>query len=456
MPQAHRCAHRCAALPHREWLMIAMPVRRPMQCILRPVFPFLVIAAASLHAQQRPRALDLQDVLDSVALRHPAVQAGIARVRAARGSRMSAGQLSNPILSYQVDNTPFPGGRPLDGIDREAMTMATFPLEPLYQRGSRTRQADARVRAADADARSIAQSLSLDAASAFHRTALAQVRVESLRDLANWLDTIVTYNRSRVREGVASEADLIRTLLERDRTLAEVSMQEAEWVRARAELSGFLGDPAFTGSALLLGFSSSVIDLPPETHSPQVASRPDLQAAVERVAASRAGVAVERTMVIRQLGATLGTKQQLGQTSMIAGLSLPIPLFDRNRGEVVRATAERDAAELEFEATNRIAVSQLAAARIAATLLTTRAASFGGSSDSGFLARASEAKSIALGAYREGAVPLFQVIDAARAWNEARIAYYDLLFAQHQSVIDLLFASGQDIRFGLAHITSGH
>jgi len=138
----------------------------------------------------------------------------------------------------------------------------------------------------------------------------------------------------------------------------------------------------------------------------------------------------------------------LGTTSLIAGFSVPIPAFDRNRGEVARASAERDAAMLDLEASTRTARAQLAGAIAAAQLLTERASVLSATTDTGFLARAEQAKRISLGAYREGAVPLLQVIDAVRAWSDARMTYFDLLFAQHQSVLDLLYASGSDIRAG--------
>jgi len=42
-------------------------------------------------------------------------------------------------------------------------------------------------------------------------------------------------------------------------------------------------------------------------------------------------------------------------------------------------------------------------------------------------------------------VPLLQVLDAARAWGEARVAFYRTLYAQHESVIALLAAQGSDL-----------
>jgi cobalt-zinc-cadmium efflux system outer membrane protein len=135
----------------------------------------------------------------------------------------------------------------------------------------------------------------------------------------------------------------------------------------------------------------------------------------------------------------------MGTTSMIAGLSLPIPLFDANRGDVQRASAERDAAAFELANQERMTSSEVIGAFEAARVLTERATILARGGPDSFLARADEARRIALGAYREGAVPLFQVIDAARTWGDARLAYYRTLFAQHQSVLALLAAEGTDL-----------
>jgi len=88
--------------------------------------------------------------------------------------------------------------------------------------------------------------------------------------------------------------------------------------------------------------------------------------------------------------------------------------------------------------------AEVSGAYYAARLLTDRANALALKS-TGYLARADEARRIALGAYREGAVPLIQVLDAARAWGDARVAYYRTLYAQHESVLELVVARGDDI-----------
>ena len=424
--------------------------------ILSLVFCAAVTAAGTtpLIAQDTlgREPVSLLQVLDSVAARYPSLEAARARVRAARGSRSTAGTLGNPILMYQVDNQPLPG-RAAPPMDREIMLTATLPLEPLYQRWSRVSGANAEVRAAEADAQADRQRIELDATRAFYRMARAQVALAAARDLTAWLDSVVAYNRSRVQEGVAAEADLIRSELERDRAEADATMQEADLARARADLSVFLGEP--TAASFLVAALDAPLTLPDVSPTSRAGTtRPDIRAARERVAAAGAGVITERTNLIRQLGLTVGTKRTSGTTSLIAGVSIPFPLFDQNRGAIARAAAEREAATFDLAAQERIGRAEIVGASESARLLTERAGLLAGAArGQGYLARADEARRIALGAYREGAVPLIQVIDAARAWGEAQLVYHQILYAQHESVVQLLVAEGQDVASTLPTLT---
>jgi outer membrane protein, heavy metal efflux system len=446
----------------------------------------MTVAAFPARAQVRSAGavLMLREVFDSVGDRHPLVLAARARARAARGARTTAGTLGNPMLAYQVESRRMQSGHAAL-MEREAMTTVTIPLEALYQRAPRVRRADAEVRAAEADASAERQRVALDAAHAYYRTAVAQVGLEVARDLTGWLDTVVAYNRARAREGVAAEGDLIRSELERDRAVADVAMQEADLARARAALASFVGDLRSGAFELTVAVGDAPLLLPVGAVRPlasasstsrnarlaattvqragddtvrsvllnrALGARPEVRAARERLAAARAGVASERTMIVRQLGATVGTMQSGGATSLVAGVSLPFPLFDQNRGEIARAAAEREAAAFELVAQERAVRADVAGAYEAARLLTERAEALSQRSH-GYLARADEARRIALGAYREGAVPLIQVIDAARAWGEARLAYYHTVYAQHESVLEFIVAQGGDVVAALPSLT---
>ena len=385
--------------------------------------------------------MTLREVFDSVRSNSPLLGAAKARVRAAHGGLASARTWSNPIVSFESQqmSEQAPG---MTTSQRETMTTAMLPLEPLYQRGPRIKRAQALIRAGEADVLTQRQQLAVDAADVFYQVALAQVNVAATRSLAQWFDTVVTYNSVRVREGVAAEADLIRSELERDHVLNDLAMAESELARAQAGLQTFVGGRSH-GGVLQLDVDSLPLNAAITAPTGRV-SRPEVEAARERLAASKAATAAERRMLLRDLGAMVGTKNAAGSSSLIAGFTLPFPLLDQNRGSITAMRAEGDVAQLEFEQEKRNADADLVGAERASRILSQRVATFG-RGEIGYLARAEDSRRIALGAYREGGSSLLQVIDAARAWKEARNSYFETLFAQHLAVIRLLVAEGIDV-----------
>lgn len=383
--------------------------------------------------------LTLRAVFDSIRSNSPLLGAANARIRVEQGGLSSARAWSNPIVSFESQQMdPVPGA----GSERETMTTAMLPLEPLYQRGPRIRRAQALILATESDVLTQRQQVAADAADIFYQVALAQVNVDATRSLAQWFDTVVTYNSVRVREGVAAEADLIRSQLERDHVLNDLAMAESELARAQADLQTFVGSHSQL-DALRVDVDSLPLNVAITTLNGR-ASPPAVEAARQRLVASEAATSAERSLLLRELGAMVGTKNSAGSSSLVAGFTLPFPLLDQNRGSIAAARAERDVAQLELEQERRTADSDLIGAEKAARILTQRVTTFGTGSG-GYLARAEEARRIALGAYREGGTNLLQVIDAARAWKEARNSYFETLFAQHLAVIRLLVAEGVDV-----------
>ncbi|MFL5583069.1 MAG: TolC family protein [Gemmatimonadaceae bacterium] len=429
---------------------------------MRPALALAVLAASAAAAQppQRPGGapdeppIALHDVLVRAVAQSPLVEAARSRVRAAEGARITARAFGNPILTYQVENAPFPGGHAPAGMDAERSAFATLPLEPLFQRRPRARRAEEDVRAARAELDLARRVVALDAARAYYRLALAQAAVEGATDVRDRLDELGAYTESRVKEGVTSEGDLIRVQVEQDRAEADLALASVELARARGELAPYLGAPvvaaglgavrvADTSAVPVQGFGAAGTALAPlaDYLARARTSRPDLVAARARVAAGRAETGYQRSLAVRQLGATLGAKRIAGESSMIAGLSLPLPIFDQNRGEVQRASAERAAAEQELAWRERQVAAEVAAAHEAARLLVARRGGRAGS----VVARAEEARRIALAAYREGAVSLLQVIDASRTLGEARLSYYRTLFAERESLLELNVVTGGEL-----------
>lgn len=374
---------------------------------------------------------------------HPQLSAAREMVNAARGTRLTARSWTNPFFSVETEESDAVGTGGTAATARETMTTATLPLEPIYQLRSRAGRASAEVRATEADLRSARRELAVRAASVYYEAALAQVMVDGLEEVQIWLDSLVAYTRARVREGAAAEVDLIRIEVEQDRAGTDLAFARVDRARSRADLTSLIGtdsfriDPAVAATVLLAGRAAPTLEA---LTAMAKTRRPEIAAADARLTAAGFGVSVERNAIIREIGVMAGVKDMGGTRSLVAGLSLPLPIFDQNRGEVQRAEAQRRIAAFDRQNSERQVVAEVRAAYSAATTLDAQVSKI----DGVMLRRAEESRRIAEGAYREGATSLTQVLDAARALVDARVTYYRALFQRNRSLIELNAAIGSD------------
>jgi outer membrane protein, heavy metal efflux system len=414
-------------------------------CVTTVVTGTTGTAQTSLRPSATRPDWTLDEVLTAALAQHPLVEAARAEVSAAEGNRHTATAFPNPVATYWMENAAFPGQDLPSDLDREISAYATLPLEPFWQRRSRLAQVNGEIRAAQAAVTSAEQQLALDAAHAFYRVALAQASVDAVRENGAAVEQLVIYLRTRVAQGANPEGDLIRAEVERDRVGTDVTLAEVDLLRAQAALRPFLGDTGPPLAALRvasLGVARESVSLAPlnEFAAHAVQQRADLITGRAKVDAAAAAIAVERSLLVRQLGATFGVKRTAGTNTMVAGLSMTVPLFDRNRGAIQRATGDRLAAEQELRWLERTIKGAIEGAYQAAERLASRAAAVQTTS----LSRAEESRRIALAAYQEGAATLLQVLDASRALTDARLTVARLVVAANESIFELGVAAGYD------------
>lgn len=403
------------------------------------------------NSQQAGPALTIDSVLARASAQHPQVEAARARLEAARGSRRTAGAIANPVASFLVENAGYPGtgGGVPTGMERETSAFLTLPIEPLFQRGPRVRSANEGVNAARADVAQVQRDVTQSAAHAFYDLATAQaVHEVAEEDFSNY-QQLLEYNRLRVREGAAPEGDLLRVQVEVARAATSAVTAQVAVIRAQAQLRLYIGGPGVTQSpartdSLRVNVPRGAVDEKMLTTIDALVSglgerRPDLLAARARTAEAAAGVSYQRTLALRQIGAVFGNKRIGNVNMMMVGLNFPLPLFDRNQGEVQRATAERVAAEQELAWQVLKVNADVEAAHQVALELTRQLSTV----EPSFLDRAEESRRVTQTAYEEGAASLVDVIFATRAHGEARLTYFRLLNAQRESLIDLAIAAGK-------------
>jgi cobalt-zinc-cadmium efflux system outer membrane protein len=124
----------------------------------------------------------------------------------------------------------------------------------------------------------------------------------------------------------------------------------------------------------------------------------------------------------------------------IVGLSLPLPLFNWNGGEVRQAAAARDRAQAGLDLARRTTGAELARARRGFTLARARL-----ERDRGLLSSADRVAAMSLQAYAEGVVALPNVLEAQRNAREALARYVDDVAAANDAAaaVRLLTATDQ-------------
>ena len=226
------------------WRLFVRPIacRAVAFCVL-VVVPRLLLAQSAAVATPG-HEWTLEEVVAAAATGHPQVQVAQARVEAAAGARTTAGAWTNPVFTHWIENSSFSfAGAPV-GLDREASTYGTIPLEPLFQRAPRMRSADRAIEAARADVTTVQRQVTLDAVRAFFRVALAQIAAETAAENRAALDRVAEYNRARVSQGATAEIELLRVQIEIDRAVLDTALATAELGRAQVELRRFLGSGA--------------------------------------------------------------------------------------------------------------------------------------------------------------------------------------------------------------------
>src|SRR3989442_14687417 len=127
-----------------------------------------------------------------------------------------------------------------------------------------------------------------------------------------------------------------------------------------------------------------------------------------------------------------------GRLPMI-GVSLSLPVFNRNGGEIAPATAGRDRAQANLDLVGRESAAQRSRAERGFAAAMARL-----DRNRRLLASADRVAGMSLQAYAEGAVPLASVLEAQRNAREALGRYIDDVAAANDAAAALRLLTGAD------------
>ena len=361
-----------------------------------------------------------------------------AEVDRARGLSAQARTRPNPNLSLTTENIL--GQSPYGGLNRAETTLqVNQPLELGGKRSARMAAGDAGVRAAAARATEGKLNYAYELAKAYGTAETAERRISLAEDDVEEAQEDLRAARALVAAGKEARLRSLQAQSEVTALQAELDSARANRIAALSQLSAIAGvaEP-YTGiSAPLLGRRERVIETtvdPRRTASVLVAE-------AERELALRR-VAVERKRAIPDVTASLGVRRlEIEKThAVVAGVSLPLGLFDRNRGNIAAAQAELRAAEARVAAAQLEAEGEIRTATGQVDAANARAAAAEAS-----LRIAQETYRLARIGYESGKSPLIELIAARRGVGQARGVVLDAEKAQFEARAALARLQGRTV-----------
>jgi cobalt-zinc-cadmium efflux system outer membrane protein len=319
--------------------------------------------AAELSAQETGD-LTLRDAVNLALLRNPELASFAKEMRALEGATLQAGLLRNPELSVNVEN---PGNiQKLSGdinsqasVSQEVVQqLTTIRIGQLIELGGKraARVGAARLNeelaARDYESRRV--EIIARVANVFTEVLAGQERLklaEETRQLAqNVVDTVVF----RVQAGKVPPIEETRAKVGLSTARIEFEQAQRDLISARKRLA-LLWDSAVPQFAKALGtLETSIVPPDFQTLQNRVLENPMALRAMKNIEHRKALLEVEQTRRIPNLTLNAGAVHhaQLGGTTAVAGVMIPLPLFDRNQGNLKEAYQRVDKAVDEQVATD--------------------------------------------------------------------------------------------------------
>lgn len=388
----------------------------------RPTLPLLVPREGPL-----PTSLTLEQALEEAEARSPAIIAARARVDAAEARIRQAGFRSNPELSVEVEN--FLGTGDLSGFQGTETTVAVSQRLDL---GGRRRN-----RVAAARAQLLTEQLRLGIARAdltqsvreqFARAVTAHERLRIATENERLARELARVAGILVNEGREPPLRAIRARSAAAQATAELEAARAEERAARGTLASLFGvtDPPESVAGALL-------DLQPSTIDPEQSLEVRLAEAEQFLAEAGVGQAVSDGRLDPAVGLGVRHVAETGDVGLVAGVSMPLPVFDRNQGNISAARAEVRAAEA-----NLASVTATARVRAQNAIINVEAAQARVEAlEAAAVPEAAEAVRLAEISYREGRATLLELLDAQNAYRTAQLALVEARLAQALATAEL-------------------
>lgn len=377
--------------------------------------PAMTSAPGAPYAVEPVAPLTLESALALATAQNPTLSAARIEVDASEGGITQARVIPNPEVSVQMEDTR--------SSTRATTAQMNLPVELGGKRGARIGAAQRARDVAQAQLGTAQADLRANVIAAFFKVVIAQERVRLATGSVDIARRGLQVASRRVAAGKVAPVEETKAQVELANAELERAESDAALVAARQTLTTLWGNaaPRFTEA------DGNLQALPARPEAAllrqSLDNSPALQASERELDRRQAEINVQRSRQYPDVTLSVGAKRDAGApergTFPVVGVAIPLPLFDRNQGNLYTAIRQADKAADELRATRlrldhdlQQAASQLAVSRNSALTLRETV-----------LPASERALQAATQGFEAGKFNYLDVLDAQRTLFQARIRY---------------------------------
>lgn len=392
-------------------------------------------------ADDKPLQMTLAGALELFQRQNLELVAERFQVEASRADVVTARLFPNPQLSI---NGTFIDPRADQLAGSQFSARLDFLIETAGKRRLRLEAAEAGARAREQQFIDVTRQLIVEVKQAFYSVLLAREHMTLAQENLDRFKEILRVNTIRFERGGISEAELIKTRLQKLDFQNDVIAATLELQSAKSDLKGFLALPP-TREIEAIG------EMRPRPDFPSLASlqerallhRSDFLSQEEQVHQNESQLELARAQRIPDLtvGAEYDTVAPDYHPAVGGGISIPLPLFNRNQGEIRKADRTLKMSQAQLEQIHQKVLLEVERAFQEVTQNLSLINAF----ETGLLKDAQESQDIVENAYQKGGAALLDLLDAERTYNTTRLNYAQALFNTQKGLANLEGAVGEEI-----------
>ena len=380
-------------------------------------------AAAAATAEPLSLAKAIELALEG----NPEVAAAKRQWEATEGQVLQGRSRPNPELAYSLEDTR--------SKTRTQSWQLNLPVELGGKRAARTKAAEKTREQAQAQLAELQATVRANVAAAYFDVLTAQERLVLARDSAALAKSSTDTVAKRVAAGKVSPVEESKARVAEAGVRVELAQAASEQRNALSRLFALLGriDAPYTvleGKAENLPSVPSLADL-----QPLISSAPGVVLARIEVDRRKALTALEQSKRVPDVTVSVGMQRsnETQRNVLLFGVSVPLPIFDRNQGNLLEALKLEDKARDELQAATVRLHSEVAQARERLSTITAEVQSL----QQDVLPGAKSAYDAATIGFENGKFNFLEVLDAQRTYFTAKSQYLKALGEAHRAAADI-------------------